>query len=144
MLIGVVDDVRDAPGVDPPMRYYLPLDLVHPIFVPISPPTLVMRTRLDGGPALATAARSMLPSGQRATIEVIQGRVDRALRPWHTATLLFVGLGLMALTLACIGVYSIIADGALERRREMGVCARPLGATRQRSDGAHSSRGVES
>jgi predicted permease len=128
-VIGVVEDVRDAPGVDPPMRFYLPLDAAHATPPGPLPLTLLLRAPADEGPALAARVRAMLPSSQRVTIDVTSDRVDRALRPWHTAAWLFVGLGLTALVLACIGVYSIIGYGALERRQEMGIRA-ALGATR--------------
>jgi putative ABC transport system permease protein len=128
-VVGVVDDIREAPGVETPMRYYLPLDAAHAA-APGQPTTLVVRVASGDGPGLAARVRAMLPPTQRASIEVTADRLDHALRPWRTATWLFVGLGLTALVLACLGVYSIIGYGALERRRELGIRA-ALGATRR-------------
>jgi ABC-type antimicrobial peptide transport system permease subunit len=72
----------------------------------------------------------VLPAGQRATIDVVGDRVDRAMRPWQTAAWLFSSLGAVALVLACAGIYSIVSYGAAERMHELGVRV-ALGATRR-------------
>jgi ABC-type antimicrobial peptide transport system permease subunit len=123
-VIGVVEDIRDAPnGGDPPMRFYVPAGQIGD-----APTVIIVRTDAADAPAMATRIRASLPATQRATIEVIADRVARALRPWHTATLLFIVLGGVALALACVGVYSVMSCIAAERTRELGIRV-VLGAT---------------
>lgn len=116
-VVGIVEDVREAPGTAPaPMRFYLPLDTRY-----VTASTLVLRAPAEGAADLASRVRAMLPATQRAVIEITQDRIDLAVRPWRTATILFVTLGLVALTLACVGIYSIVSHAASERVHEMGV-----------------------
>jgi CBS domain-containing protein len=123
-VVGVVDDVRDAPGgAAPPMRFYLPLTQVDR-----GPVAVIVRTDAERASMVAAALKSSIPSGRRATVEVIADRVGRSLRPWRTATLLFLGLGAVALALACIGIYSVMSYVASERVHELGVRI-VLGAT---------------
>jgi predicted permease len=131
-IIGVVEDVRDTPnGGNPPLRYYLPLAQSD-----YTSQGIIIRVRTPGSASalaadsrtVAALARSVLPATQRATIEVISERVSRALRPWQTATWLFGAIGILALGLACIGIYSVMTYVASERIHELGVRV-VLGAT---------------
>jgi ABC-type antimicrobial peptide transport system permease subunit len=90
----------------------------------------VVLTRVDAAaaPALAARIKTLLPPVPRPVIDVVSDRLARALRPWRTSTQLFVGLGLVALALACIGTYSVMSYGASERVQEVGVRI-ALGAT---------------
>lgn len=123
-IVGVVEDVRDTPsGGAPPMRYYLPLAQEGN-----GAKGLLVRTSADQAHGVAAEMRAMVPAGQRVTIEVVSDRVARALRPWRTATWLFGMLGVLALALACLGVYSVMNYVASERTQEMGMRL-VLGAT---------------
>jgi predicted permease len=124
-VIGVVSGTSDAPARDPDMRFYVPLDVVDQ-----PAKALVVRTAPGDAAVVATALRAMIPADQRVTVEVVTARIDRALRPWRTATWLFGALGAVALVLAVIGVYSVMSYTASERTRELGIRV-VLGATRE-------------
>jgi predicted permease len=116
-VVGVVQDVRDTPGgAAAPMRYYTPLEQDLR-----GPRVLVLRTSPDQSSALAAQLRRSVPPTQRLTVEVIADRVARSMRPWRTSTALFLGLGLVALALACVGIYSVTSFVVAERRHEMGI-----------------------
>ena len=97
------------------MRFYLPLPDTQP------GGTVVIRTRAGDAAALAARVKAALPPTPRPTIDVAADRLARVLRPWRTATALFVMLGVTALTLACLGIYSIMSYTASERVHELGI-----------------------
>jgi hypothetical protein len=116
-IVGVVSDVRDAPnGTAPPMRFYLPLS-----GSPRSMGALVVRTSPGDVATVAAAAIAAASSPRPPTVEAVSDRIARELRPWWTATILFTVLGALALTLACVGIYSVMSYLVAERLHEMGI-----------------------
>lgn len=122
-VIGVVEDIRDAPGAAPAMRYYQPLSQAF-----TEPSVIVVRTAPEASPAVIAQIRAATPPGQRVTIAVIATQVETALRPWTTAMLLFLVIGGVGLALASVGLYSVVSYVASERLPEFGVRI-VLGAT---------------
>jgi predicted permease len=123
-IVGIVEDIRDTPNADdPPQRYYAPLrqsaDLTPAYLSRVG--GAIVRTTPDRARDAAARMRSLVPASQRATVEVISDRVNLALRPWLVATWLFSALGVLAMLLACVGVYSVVNYLALERLNELGI-----------------------
>ena len=93
----MVEDIRDTRGGSAPRpRFYLPISQQTQRNLFDGPGSdsaqaVIIRTPPARAVAMAATIKTLVPNGQRATIEVITDRVNRALRPWRLGALLFSG-----------------------------------------------------
>jgi predicted permease len=125
-VVGVAADTRDlALSANPPLAMYLPM-AQHPSRGHV----LVVRTH--GGVPVTRSAMHQLVADVDPDVAVLGGRTLRdelrdQLRPQRTASAWIGVFGAIALLLASIGLYGIVAEGVLQRTRELALrCA--LGA----------------
>lgn len=106
----------------PPPQFYLPLGTA--LTKDIEGGLLIVRTKKG---AEATATREMIALLRQAfpTAEPIIGSMtddlDPKYRPWRLGAQLFTGVGVLALLVALVGIYSTVAYGVGQRRHEFGV-----------------------
>jgi putative ABC transport system permease protein len=63
----------------------------------------------------------IMPGASYVNVVPLQQFVDPATRPWEFGATMFSAFGLLALLLAAIGLYAVIAFGVAQRTHELGV-----------------------
>jgi predicted permease len=126
-VVGVVADTRDVElGGESPLAMYVPYTQHPGSYV-----GLLLRGR--GGTAVSEATLRRIVAAVDPNATVLGGRTldDRLrdeMRPQRTASAWIAVFGGIALLLACIGLYGVVAQGVLQRTRELAVRS-ALGAT---------------
>lgn len=128
-VVGVVGDTHDY-GVDDP-----PLDAVYMPFAQ-EPAAGALMLRTSGDPTVLTSPVRQLiramdpgqPVEEIAPLEVVR---DRSHSPQRLNATLIGSFSLLALVIAAVGIFAVLAFSVADRRREFGVRA-ALGADRPR------------
>lgn len=122
-VIGIVSTAsRDDVIEQPQPQYYLPIGTK--LTSGSGGTFLVVRAKVGAVTAASREVTAMLkealPTGYpviRTMAEIVEPRY----RPWRLGAKLFTGVGLLALTVALVGIYSTVAYGVGQRQHEFGV-----------------------
>jgi ABC-type antimicrobial peptide transport system permease subunit len=121
-VIGVVEDARrfQLAREDPAMQYYIPLGQE----VGIGGTMLLIRPARSPASMIGTVRRELQrlePGIGYLSLRTLQQVVDPQVRPWRLGATMFAVFGGLALLVAAIGLYSLIAFLVAQRTHELGV-----------------------
>ncbi|HKP30048.1 MAG TPA: ADOP family duplicated permease [Gemmatimonadales bacterium] len=121
-VVGVAEDGMNQNLTDDPrFMYYLPMDQVNPAW------GTQMFVRVDAGRVgqLGEQVRDRLsaamPGEGYVTVQPLEDLVLRQQRSWRLGASMFVAFGLLALLVAAVGLYGVIAYDVTSRMHELGV-----------------------
>ena len=120
-VVGIAEDVAHSSLVDDtPNRYYLPIEQYHPAA------GYAVMLRMRGDPAalaerVRAALQPVMPGQTYVTVRPLSDVVDGERRSWRVGATMFVAFGGLALIVAAVGLYGVVAYNVAQRMQELGV-----------------------
>jgi predicted permease len=131
-VVGVVADTRRYDLVEASaMQFFVPL---AQRVLPEAPHALLARAATDPAalvPAVQRELRAADPRVRFVRVDPYAELLDPQRRSWQLGATMFTVFGILALVVAAIGLYSVLAFAVAQRTQELGIRA-ALGASHQR------------
>jgi ABC-type antimicrobial peptide transport system permease subunit len=119
-VIGVAENIKANDVIDDNgLQYYRLLDQSEP-----QDASIFVRARGDARPLAETVRKqlqTLMPGSSYVTVTPMHDIVDPNLSSWRMGATMFLLFGILALVLAAIGLYSVIAYNVAQRTHELGL-----------------------
>ncbi|MBK9066747.1 MAG: ABC transporter permease [Gemmatimonadetes bacterium] len=119
-VVGIAEDIhQNSVTTDRGLSYYLPIAQFHP-----EAAVIFARGRGQGREVREVLRQTLqpeMPGEGYVNVTPLRDIVDPELRSWQLGATMFVALGGLALVLAAVGLYGVMAYDVAQRAHELGV-----------------------